>query len=150
MPDEFAGTVIEQLGTRKGEMLNMESQAGSTRLQYKIPTRGLLGYRTKFTTATKGEGTLAHVFSEYGPHKGDIERRTTGSLISGFTGKTLAFSLNNLQQRGALFVGPGEQVYEGQVIGMSNKDTMTVNPRERTSQTCGPLVRTKRSTSQHQ
>ncbi|MFH1315713.1 MAG: translational GTPase TypA [Candidatus Uhrbacteria bacterium] len=128
VPDAFAGTVIEQLERRKGEMQNMSSKLGSTRLEYIIPTRGLLGYRTKFTMATKGEGTLSSVFSHYGPHKGKIERRTTGSLISGETGKTLAFSLNNLQQRGVLFIGPTENVYEGQVIGMSNKNTMTVNP----------------------
>jgi len=128
VPDEYSGTVIEQLGTRKGEMQNMTSESGSTRLEYIIPTRGLLGYRSEFTTSTKGEGTLSHVFSHYGPHKGDIERRKTGSLISGFKGKTLAFSLNNLQQRGVLFVSPGEEVYEGQVIGMSSKESMTVNP----------------------
>ncbi len=128
VPDECSGTVIEQLEKRKGEMQNMNSKMGSTRLEYLIPTRGLLGYRTKFTMVTKGEGTLSHVFSHYGPHKGKIERRQTGSLISGETGKTLAFSLNNLQQRGELFVGPAEDVYEGQVIGISNKGTMTVNP----------------------
>jgi GTP-binding protein len=128
VPDEFAGTIIEQIGARKGEMAQMNSANGSTRLEYVIPTRGLLGYRTKFTTATKGEGTLAHVFSHYGSYKGEIERRSLGSMISGFTGKTLGFSLNNLQQRGTLFVGPAEQVYEGQVIGTSNKDSMTVNP----------------------
>ncbi len=128
VPDEYSGTVIEQLGKRKGEMVNMTSESGSTRLEYIIPTRGLLGYTTIFTTSTKGEGTLSHVFSHYGPHKGEIERRVSGSLISGFTGKTLGFSLNNLQQRGALFVGPAQEVYEGQVIGTSSKGTMTVNP----------------------
>ncbi len=125
LPDEMSGTVIEQLGKRKGEMVNMTSASGSTRLEYIIPTRGLLGYTTIFTTSTKGEGTLSHVFLHYGPHKGDIERRVSGSLISGFTGKTLGFSLNNLQQRGALFVGPAEEVYEGQVVGTSSKGTMT-------------------------
>jgi GTP-binding protein len=128
VPDEFSGSIIEHMGNRKGEMQNMASRDGSTRLEFIIPTRGLLGYRTLFTTTTKGEGTLAHIFSHYGPHKGEIERRSTGSLISGVTGKTLAFSLNNLQQRGTLFVGPAEDVYEGQIIGMSSKETMTVNP----------------------
>ncbi|MDA0208296.1 MAG: translational GTPase TypA [bacterium] len=128
VPDGMSGTIIEQLGVRKGELTSMNSENGSTRLEYVIPTRGLLGYRSIFTTSTKGEGTLASIFSHYGPHKGDIERRSTGSLICGFSGKTLAFSLNNLQQRGTLFVGPGEDVYEGQVIGMSSKDTMVVNP----------------------
>jgi GTP-binding protein len=128
VPDANSGTVIEQLGKRKGEMRQMNSENGSTRLEFIIPTRGLLGYRTIFTTSTKGEGTLSHLFHEYGPHKGEIERRSQGSLISGMTGKTLAYALNNLQDRGTLFVGPGEEVYEGQVIGMSSKDTMTVNP----------------------
>jgi len=128
VPDESAGAVIEALGKRKGEMTSMHSENGSTRLEYSIPTRGLLGYRTEFMTSTKGEGTLSHIFSHNGPYKGEIERRTTGSMISGVTGKTLAFSLNNLQQRGSLFVGPAVEVYEGMVIGTSAKDTMVVNP----------------------
>lgn len=128
VPDDAAGAVIEALGKRKGEMTSMHSENGSTRLEYSIPTRGLLGYRTEFMTSTKGEGTLSHIFSHNGPYKGEIERRTTGSMISGVAGKTLAFSLNNLQQRGALFVGPGVDVYEGMVIGASAKDTMVVNP----------------------
>lgn len=128
LPDDMSGTIIEQLGVRKGELTSMNSENGSTRLEYTIPTRGLLGYRSIFTTSTKGEGTLSSIFSHYGPYKGDIERRSSGSLISGVSGKTLAFALNNLQQRGTLFVGPGEDIYEGQVIGMSSKDTMTVNP----------------------
>ncbi|MBT4856877.1 translational GTPase TypA [Candidatus Uhrbacteria bacterium] len=128
VPDDSAGAVIEALGKRKGEMTTMASENGSTRLEYLIPTRGLLGYRTDFMTSTKGEGTLSHIFSHNGPYKGDIERRTTGSMISGFNGKTLAFSLNNLQQRGALFIGPQVDVYEGMVIGSSAKDTMVVNP----------------------
>ena len=128
VPDELAGVVIEKLGKRKGEMLEMKSENGSTRLEYMIPTRGLLGFRMEFVTATRGEGTLSHVFAEYGPYVGSIERRSTGSMISGFPGKTLAFSLDNLQSRGTLFVGPGEEVYEGMVIGTSAKDSMVVNP----------------------
>ncbi|MDP2631692.1 MAG: translational GTPase TypA [Candidatus Uhrbacteria bacterium] len=128
VPDNSAGTVIEALGKRKGEMTSMRSENGSTRLEYSIPTRGLLGYRTDFMTSTKGEGTLSHIFSHNGPHKGDIPRRTTGSMISGFDGKTLAFALNNLQQRGSLFIGPGIDVYEGMVIGTSAKESMVVNP----------------------
>jgi len=128
VPDDLAGGVIEALGKRKGEMTSMQSGNGSTRLEYTIPTRGLLGYRTDFITATKGEGTLSHIFSHMGEHKGEIERRTSGSMISGVAGKTLAFSLNNLQQRGALFIGPQTDVYEGMVIGTSAKDTMVVNP----------------------
>ena len=127
VPDEFAGVVIEKLGKRKGEMVNMASENGSTRLEYVIPTRGLLGLRTEFLTETKGEGTLSHVFSHYAPHKGDIARRSTGSIISGFDGKTTAYALDGLQERGPLFVGPGVDVYEGMVIGMSMKENMTVN-----------------------
>ncbi len=128
VPDEFSGTVIEQLGRRKGEMVNLLSENGSTRLEYLMPTRGLLGYRTEFMTDTKGEGTLSHIFSHYGPHKGDISRRTTGSIISGFNGKTTPYALAMVQERGPLFVTSGIEVYEGMVIGMSMKESMTVNP----------------------
>lgn len=127
VPDEFSGTVIEKLGRRKGEMANMESENGSTRLQYLVPTRGLLGYRTEFMTDTKGQGTLSHIFSHYGPHKGDISRRTTGSIISGETGKTTPYALAMVQERGPLFVAAGTEIYEGMVIGASMKETMTVN-----------------------
>ncbi len=128
VPDEFSGTVIEQLGRRKGEMTNLISENGSTRLEYSIPTRGLLGYRTEFMTDTKGQGTLSHIFSHYGPHKGEINRRTTGSIISGFTGKTTPYALAMIQERGPLFIASGTEVYEGMVIGASMKETMTVNP----------------------
>lgn len=128
VPEEFSGTVIEKLGKRKGEMVNLSTENGSTRLEYLIPTRGLLGYRTEFLTDTKGEGTLSHIFAEYAPFKGEIEKRSTGSLISGFDGKTTAYSLEGLQDRGSLFVGAGVDVYEGMVIGLSMKGNMTVNP----------------------
>jgi GTP-binding protein len=128
VPDEFSGTVIEKLGRRKGEMVNMSSENGSTRLEYLVPTRGLLGYRTEFMTDTKGQGTLSHIFAHYGPHKGEISRRTTGSIISGETGKTTPYALAMVQERGPLFIAPGTEVYEGMVIGASMKETMTVNP----------------------
>ncbi len=128
VPDEFSGGVIEQLGKRKGEMVNMKAENGSTRLEYLIPTRGLLGYRLEFLTATRGEGTLSHIFSHYGEYKGEIKRRITGSIISGFTGKTTPYSLEGLEARGVLFVGPTVEVYEGMVIGASAKESMTVNP----------------------
>ncbi|MEK7458905.1 MAG: translational GTPase TypA [Patescibacteria group bacterium] len=128
VPDEFSGTVIEKLGRRKGEMVNMMSENNSTRLEYLMPTRGLLGYRTEFMTDTKGEGTLSHIFSHYGPHKGDISRRSTGSIISGFDGKTTPYALAMVQERGPLFVEAGTEVYEGMVIGASMKETMVVNP----------------------
>lgn len=128
VPDDFAGTVIEQLGKRKGEMINMSSDNGNTRLEYVVPTRGLLGYRMEFITATKGEGTLSHIFLKYDAHKGPIEKRATGSMISGVTGKALAYALFNLQDRGTLFIPANVEVYEGMVIGASAKETMTVNP----------------------
>ena len=128
VPDEYSGTVIEKLGKRKGEMTNLMSENGSTRLEYIMPTRGLLGYRTEFMTDTKGEGTLSHIFSHYAPHKGDINRRSTGSIISGFPGTTTPYALAMVQERGPLFIGPGTEVYEGMVIGASMKETMTVNP----------------------
>ena len=128
VPDEYAGTVIEKIGKRKGEMVNLISENGSTRLEYSIPTRGLLGYRTEFMTDTKGEGTLSHIFSHYGPHKGDISRRSTGSIIPGFDGTTTPYALAMVQERGPLFIAPGIEVYEGMVIGASMKETMTVNP----------------------
>ncbi len=128
MPDEYASTIIGALGKRKGEMTNMSNENGSTRLEYVIPTRSLIGYRMEFTVATKGEGTLSHVFNKYDAYKGEIEKRSTGSIISSFTGKTVPYALNMLQKRGALFVGPGVDVYEGMVIGASMKESMEVNP----------------------
>src|SRR3989338_7479616 len=102
----------------------MQNHLGTTRLEYTIPTRGLLGYRMEFVMATRGTGTLSHVFSHYGPHKGAMGRRTTGAMISGCAGVTTAYTLDTLQQRGVLFVGPGEKVYEGMVIGDSMKEEM--------------------------
>lgn len=128
VPDSLSGAVIEALGKRQGELQTMTSENGSTRLEYIVPTRGLLGYKQEFTTATKGEGTMSHVLANYGPMKGNIERRTTGSIISGFPGKTTGFALANIQKRGTLFVGAGVEVYEGMVIGASAKDTIVVNP----------------------
>ncbi len=127
VPEGMSGIVIEKMGARKGEMTNMRTENGYTRLEYSIPTRGLLGFRTEFISETKGEGTLSHQFSHYAEYKGDIEKRHTGSMISGFDGVTTAYSLDNLQDRGPLFVGPGVEIYEGMVIGMSMKDNMTVN-----------------------
>ncbi len=127
VPDEFAGTVIEKLGRRKGDMTNMTTENGSTRLEYSVPTRGILGFRTEFMTDTKGEGTFSHIFSNYALHKGEINRRTNGSIISGDQGKTTPYALAMVQERGPLFISPGAEVYEGMVIGASMKETMTVN-----------------------
>ncbi len=127
VPDSSSGIVIEKMGKRKAQMTNMQSENGSTRLEFLIPTRGLLGFRTEFMTDTKGEGTLSHLFAHFGEYKGSITRRETGSIISGFTGVTTGYSLDALQDRGPLFVGPALEIYEGMVIGMSMKENMTVN-----------------------
>ncbi|MEA3249254.1 MAG: translational GTPase TypA [Patescibacteria group bacterium] len=128
VPDGFAGTVIEKLGKRKGEMTNLSSENENSRIEYVIPTRGLLGFRMEFMTDTKGEGTLSHIFSHYGPHKGSIPRRTSYSIISMADGKATGFALFNIQDRGVLFIDPGTAVYEGMVVGASMRDTMIVNP----------------------
>jgi GTP-binding protein len=128
VPDEYAGAVIEKLGKRKGEMTGLNAANGNTRLEYVIPTRGLLGYRMEFMTDTKGEGTLSHILARYDAFKGDIARRAGSSIVSMIAGKTTAYALDSNQERGVLFVGPGEEVYEGMVVGMTPKEEMTVNP----------------------
>lgn len=128
VPDAMTGIVIQALAQRKGEMTHMQSQNGSTRLEYLIPTRGLLGYRMEFMTATKGEATLSHIFAKYDVFKGEIAKRATGSIISGNNGKTAAYALDNIQKRGVLFIGPGVEVYEGMIIGASKKESLVVNP----------------------
>ena len=129
VPDEMAGSIIESLGKRKGIMQNMSSQNGNTLLEFEIPTRGLLGYRSQFLIMTRGEGTLYHSFSHYSPYVGPIDKRSVGSLISGETGPTMAYSLWKLQERGPLFVGPATDVYEGMIIGEHNQGTdLVVNP----------------------
>ncbi|TAN32974.1 translational GTPase TypA [Patescibacteria group bacterium] len=129
VPPEFCGTVIEKMAKRKGQMLEMRPEQNHTRMVYEIPTRGLLGYRGEFIVDTRGEGILCGEVIGFKPYVGDIEKKETGSMISGETGKTLAYSLSNLQERGALFVGPNVEVYEGQVIGATAKGLdMVVNP----------------------
>jgi GTP-binding protein len=119
VPEEFAGSVIEKLSTRKGELQGMGSIGGGfTRLEFVIPSRGLIGYRGEFMTDTKGNGILNTVFEDYGPYKGDIAYRKQGSLIAC---ETVAYGLFNAQDRGTLFVGPGEKVYAGMVIGQNGK-----------------------------
>lgn len=118
----FSGSVIEKLGRRKGELVEMEpSDGGYTRLKFKIPARGLIGYRQEFLTDTKGSGILNSEFLAYEPFKGEIESRQAGSLISFDTGITSTYGLNAAQERGQLFVGPGEEVYEGEVVGLNPK-----------------------------
>ena len=122
VPEEFAGSVIEKLSTRKGELQGMGSIGGGfTRLEFVIPSRGLIGYRGEFMTDTKGNGILNTVFEDYGPYKGDIAYRKQGSLIAFESGETVAYGLFNAQNRGTLFVGPGEKVYAGMVIGQNGK-----------------------------
>ena len=122
VPEEFAGSVIEKLSTRKGELQGMGSIGGGfTRLEFVIPSRGLIGYRGEFMTDTKGNGILNTVFEDYGPYKGDIAYRKQGSLIAFESGETVAYGLFNAQDRGTLFVGPPQKVYAGMVIGQNGK-----------------------------
>ncbi len=129
VPEEFMGSVMEKLGSRKGELTQMQPQgSGRMRLEYLIPARGLLGYRNEFLTDTKGEGILGSVFYEYQPYKGDITRRYTGSLVSFDTGEAVGYGLFKIQDRGALFIGPGTPVYEGMIVGQNPKlEDMAVN-----------------------
>ena len=120
--DEYAGNVIQKLGERKGELINMHSNGtGSTRLEFLIPARGLIGYRGEFMTDTKGTGVLNTIFENYGPYKGDIQYRKQGSLIAFEAGEAITYGLFNAQERGTLFIGPGEKVYAGMVIGQNGK-----------------------------
>ena len=127
--EKNTGTIIEKLGKRKGVMIEMKPINETVRMIFEIPTRGLLGYRGRFIVDTKGEGIFCSRFLEMRPYAGIIEKREVGSMISMITGKVLGYSLFNLQQRGSLYVNPGEQVYEGMVIGNTSKgEDITVNP----------------------
>lgn len=122
VPEEFAGAVIDKLSQRKGELQGMSSaKGGYSRLEFSIPSRGLIGYRGEFLTDTKGNGILNTVFDGYGPYKGDIQYRKQGSLIAYETGETVTYGLFAAQERGTLFVGAGEKVYSGMVIGQNGK-----------------------------
>ena len=122
VPDEFTGVVIEKLGQRKGELRNMgASNGGYTRLEFSIPSRGLIGYRGEFLTDTKGNGILNTSFDGYSPYKGDIQYRKQGSLIAFETGESVTYGLYSAQERGTLFIGAGEKVYAGMVIGQNGK-----------------------------
>ncbi len=122
VPEEFSGTVIQKLSSRKGELQGMTSISGGyTRLEFAIPSRGLIGYRGEFMTDTKGNGILNTTFDGYGPYKGDMMYRKQGSLIAFEAGETITYGLYNAQDRGILFVGPGEKVYAGMVIGQTGK-----------------------------
>lgn len=122
VPEEFSGTVIEKLSQRKGELQNMGKASGSyARLEFSIPSRGLIGYRGEFMTDTKGNGILNTIFDGYGPYKGDIQYRKQGSLIAFEAGEAITYGLFNAQERGTLFIGPGEKVYSGMVVGQNGK-----------------------------
>ena len=122
-PDEYVGVVIEKIGTRKGEMLNMHPALESyVRLEFKIPARGLIGYRSEFLTDTRGNGIMNHVFDGYEPYKGDIHARQRGSMVAWEQGEAVTYGLYNAQERGNLFIGPGEKVYEGMIVGESARN----------------------------
>ena len=128
VPSEFMGSVMEKLGQRKGEFVEMTPVGNRMKLEFLVPSRGLFGYRNEFLTDTKGEGILASVFERYEPYKGDIARRTTGSLIAHETGEAVAYGIWNAQERGAMFITPGTKVYGGMVVGVTNKsDDVPVN-----------------------
>ena len=129
VPEEFVGSVIEKLGSRKGEMTDMyPSKGGYTRLVFSIPSRGLIGYKNEFLTDTKGNGIMNSVFSGYEPYKGEIAKRSQGSLIAFESGEAVAYGLFNAQDRGSLFIGAGVKVYAGMIVGKNSRaDDMEVN-----------------------
>ena len=123
VPDDAIGTVIEKLGRRKAEMKNMEpAEAGHTKIEFKIPARGLIGYRTEFLTDTKGTGTMNSIFDCYEPYKGDIQARTRGVLVAFEQGTSITYGLYNAQLRGESFIGPGVEVYEGMIVGINSRN----------------------------
>lgn len=128
VPEDGTGSVFQSMGERKGELVHMSAVGSRMRLEFFIPARGLFGYKSEFLTQTKGEGVMNSVFFEYQPYKGDLKRRDTGSLVAFETGEAVTYGLFNAQDRGTLFIGPGTQVYEGMVVGVSPKsDDINVN-----------------------
>ena len=128
VPEDCTGSVMEKMGTRKGELQTMHPQGSRMRMEFIIPARGLFGYKSEFLTDTKGEGVMSSIFDSYQPYKGDIPRRNTGSLISFETGEAVTYGLFNAQERGSLFIGAGTPVYEGMVVGASPKvEDLVVN-----------------------
>ena len=128
VPQEFMGSVMEKLGARKGEFLEMTPVGNRMKLEFLVPSRGLFGYRNEFLTDTKGEGILASVFERYEPYKGEISRRSSGSLIAHETGEAVAYGIWNAQERGAMFITPGTKVYGGMVVGVCPKsEDVSVN-----------------------
>lgn len=117
VPEEFSSKMIDMVTRRKGDLLGMETQGDRVNIEFEIPSRGIIGLRTNVLTASQGEAIMAHRFKEYQPYKGDIERRTNGSMIAMETGTAYAYSIDKLQDRGKFFIDPGEEVYAGQVVG---------------------------------
>ena len=130
VPDDNQGAVMEELGRRRGELTNMESDGnGRTRLEYHIPARGLIGFQGEFMTLTRGEGLMSHVFDDYGPVKPDLPGRRNGVLVSQEQGEAVAYALWNLEDRGRMFVSPNDKIYEGMIIGIHSRDNdLVVNP----------------------
>ena len=123
VPDDTVGTVIQKIGTRKGEMVNMEpAEPGHTRIEFNVPARGLIGYRTEFLTDTRGEGSMSSVFKDYEPYVGEIQSRTRGVIVAFEAGKSITYGLYNAQLRGELLIGPGVDVYEGMIVGINSRN----------------------------
>ena len=122
VPEDNTGPVFQSMGERKGELVHMHAMGSRMRLEFLVPARGLFGYKSEFLTDTKGEGVMSSVFFEYQPYKGEITRRSTGSLVAFETGEAVTYGLFNAQGRGTLFITPGTPVYEGMVVGYSPKD----------------------------
>jgi GTP-binding protein len=137
VPEEFIGVVTEQLSLRKGRMVTLTNhQTGWVRLEFRVPARGLLGFRSQLLTDTKGTAILHHVFAGYEPWMGEIRHRLTGVLVADRTGNTTGFALDNLQERGELFVGPGAEVYEGMIVGENARsEDIDVNPTKEKQKT---------------
>ena len=130
LENAYQGTIMEEIGQRKGELINMESDVhGRTRLEYRVPARGLIGFQSEFLTLTKGTGLMSHIFDDYGPTKTDLPRRSNGVLISQEQGEAVAYALCNLEDRGRMFISPGDKIYEGMIIGIHSRDNdLVVNP----------------------
>ncbi|MGM0437741.1 MAG: translational GTPase TypA [Bacillota bacterium] len=129
VPEKYSGNVIEKLNKRRGMMQSMHNENGYAELEYLVPTRGLIGYRSEFINDTRGEGTIVRSFEEYEPHKGKVPKRSNGVLVSANNGTAMAYALSNLTERGTLFIEPGTEVYEGMIIGVNNRENdLAVNP----------------------
>ena len=129
VPDDSIGNVIEKLGMRKAEMVNMEpAEEGHTKIEFKIPARGLIGYRTEFLTDTTGEGIMNHIFDSYAPYKGDVVSRVRGTIVAFEAGKSVTYGLYNAQDKGELFIGAGVEVYEGMIVGLNSRsEDLSIN-----------------------